>query len=333
MKKKFISFVLCLVLCVSISISNVSASTTGYDYTQAKMITLFLSQCTTNGYTLDSSFDWDAFANCDATGVVIVPFYSSANGNLFNIGNSGLTNYTGLASTVATVINELIDENSSIKIWFGTPGIDSTCYTSATSAICLNTFTNYVTAVKNALTTSRWNNNVVGVYYNQESIYGTVNYSNIYSNAEIYLMNNFAYRVHANFYRDTLWIPYYGYGVNAATIIKNIGYVANTTNIFDCVIMQSNYMAHNDAESLSNFVGICYSVDNQYVCYRDGVQAVAKGANINTVIGAEMELNTWNQTTYSTYVSYYSQYVGNEALAFYWQGVCSTALTIVDAFY
>lgn len=338
MKKKILCLLTSLTIMLStIGLSGASASTTGYNYNTAKIVTLFFTQFTTDGSTLNTSFDWNTFANSDATGVVIIPYWPvSVSGtyyNLYNIGRSGLTSRTTIANTIVAAANELIDANSSIKIWVGTPGIDSTCYSSATSSNCLSAFTDFITTIKTNLGTTRWSNNVVGVYYNQESIYNTVNYSSLISNAEIKLMNDFAYRVHTTFYKDLMWIPYYGYGTNAATIIKNIGYIANTTNIFDCVIMQPSYMANNDTESYSNFAGICASVDNQYVCYRNGVNVVTKPSTVKTVIGAEMELNTYNTTTYSTYVSFFSGYVGSNALAYYWQGDLATAVTTIDSFY
>lgn len=335
MKKRCLTLVLCLALSVSMLFAFATtafASNTGYNYNQAKLRTLFFSQCLESDGSLLASFNWSSFASADGNGVVIVPYVSVNSRNTWNIGQNGLQNQN-LADRMVAIVKRLVAENSSIKVWIGTAGIDSTCYGSANSTTCLDNFTNYLNIVKSALGTNIWNNNVVGVYYNQESIYGNVDYSSLLSNSEIKLMNDFAYRVHTTFYKDLLWIPYYGYGVNAASIIKKIGYVANTKNIFDCVILQASYMVYGNNDTKSNFPGICYSVENQTICYRDGTSVVARTSNATATIGAEFELNTYQTDRFPIYTSNYLNYVDNRPLAFYWQGTWSTARTYINNIY
>src|SRR5690606_15797959 len=130
-------------------------------------------------------------------------------------------------------------------------------------------------------------NNIAGVYMNMESIYGTVNYSSLLGNSCIKLMNDLSFRVKNNLAKKFLWIPYYGYGVNATTIIKNIGYVANQSTIFDYVLIQPHY--YFDDTIAANIDGLQSSVSNQGVRYRDGV-LVTPMLSTN-VIGAEMEMS------------------------------------------
>ena len=178
----------------------------------------------------------------------------------------------------------------------------------------------------------KYTSNIVGIYMNQESVYGTVNYSSLLTNSEIKLMNDLSYRVHANLGKKFLWIPYYGFGTNAATIIKNIGYVANTTNIYDYVVIQPHY--YFDSSVYSNLNGVYQSVQKQSVTYRDGVVVVPKTSS--TVIGVEMEIN--NAITYSppdqSYLGRYNEYVstfggflGSYPFAYYWDGSLYGTLT------
>ena len=332
-----IGFVVTLLLVLFVMMgasASATAGPSGFNYDNAKFETLLFSQCTTSDHiTLRTDFNWNSFANSAANGIVIIPSKNVNGADYWDIGHNGLSQYTTLATVMGNVIKKLQYYNPNVKIWFGLPGISSTCYSLATSSNCLTTFTNYITAVKNNVGTTIWNNNVKGVYYNQESIYGTVNYNALTSNDQILLMNNIAYRIHANFVKDTLWIPYYGYGANAAEIIKRIGYVTNRTAIFNCVILQAGYMSHHDSESLSNFNGICASVNNNTVCYRNGTPVCTRSASATAQVGAEIELNTYYPEYYSPYLNYYMGFVDNSPLAFYWQGNLTTAISYIYGFY
>lgn len=319
MNKKIISLVLCLIL-ISVLIIPTTASASS----NMKSICVFSTQSC--NFT---DADYTDLANSDATDFVFIP--------------PDTTTYTEseyktkLAPSVIEFINKLVSKRSNAKIWIGTPAVSSVNYGIASSS--LNPFYNYITYIKNQIGYTKWSNNIVGIYMNQESIYQTVNYNNLMSNTEIKLMNDLSYRVHTNLNKEFLWIPYYGYGPNAATIIKNLGYVANKTNIFDYVIIQPHYYFESTVQS--NLNGVYYSVQNQAVTYRDGVLAVPKTSN--TIIGVEMEMN-WKivpPNNYTDYLGRYNEYVskfsslrGSCPFGFYWDGNLHKALIYrINPFY
>lgn len=174
---------------------------------------------------------------------------------------------------------------------------------------------------------------------NEEAVYGSVDYNNIMGNATIKLMNDLSYRVHTNLSKKFLWIPYYGFGSDPATIIKNIGYVSDKSTIYDYVMIQSHY--YFDSTVQSNLDGVFYSVNSQSVSYRDGVIVTPKTSS--TIIGVEMEFD-WHivppnayadyQSRYNEYVSKFSGFKCFYPFAFYWDGTLTSALnSLINPFY
>lgn len=271
-----------------------------------KFITLFETQC-----SLNSNYLYDTLMkNVEATDFVFVPkAYGSANKN-----------------TQITALNKILSIKSSAKLWIGTPGITSANYTSLPS---LTTMKNFINDVYNGLSNK---NAVAGIYYNQESIYGSMTYStNIVSgtqpgNKQVKLMSDVKSSLNAIIgTNQMLWIPYYGYGSNAATIIKNIGYVADTTTIFKYVCLQPHYLFEPDL-SPNNLLGVQYSVKNNKICYRDGVAVISSPISGKPTIGFEMEY-----TPESGYSSRYQEYVNtfnsykSKPHGFYWQTSSATS--------
>lgn len=115
-----------------------------------------------------------------------------------------------------------------------------------------------------------------------------------------------------------LWIPYYGYGENPAAIIKNIGYVADSVQIFDYVLLQPHVFFDQSTTS-GNFAGIIASMQANKICYRDGVNVVANKTS-TTQIGFEMEFSVYTanaESLYNQYVAAFSSYKSYPQ-AFYW---------------
>lgn len=329
--KKIASILTVLVLIVSLT-SIITPQKTKAATNDSKMMTLVLTQ---TGSLTDA--DYSAIGESEVTDVVIIPESASVYGS----NEAGYKNI--LAPIVIDVIDKLVNKDGDIRIYLGTPLISSSNFGLASSS--LDPFYNYITYVRDKIGT-KWSN-VRGIYMNQESIYGSVNYTNILGNKEIKLMNDLSYRVHS-LNKQFLWIPYYGYGTNAATTIKNLGYVINTTNIYDLAILQPHY--YFDASVQANLDGVYYSVKNknnpakQGVSYRDGVVVVPKTSN--TIIGAEMESN-WKiatqypnpnyadfQQRYDEYVAKFTDLKGSYPLAFYWDGKVQDALDyLINPFY
>jgi hypothetical protein len=277
------------------------------------------------------SADWDALAASPTTDYIFIP----------NDAGTYLSTQAGyiasLAPKVVDFVNQLKSRKATSLIWIGTPGIGSG--NSSLSSSSLNPFYNFITNVQTTLGTTTWSNNIAGVYMNMEAVYGIVDYTNLTSNICIKLMNDLSYRVRANLSKKFLWIPYYGYGTNAATIIKNIGYVANKSTIFDYVVIQPHY--YFDSTIAANITGVQSSVSNQGVRYQDGVLVTPKLST--TIIGAEMEMS-WkivppnNYTDflsrYNAYITAFGPYKNIYPIIFYWDGAIQPALTSrVNPFY
>jgi hypothetical protein len=284
-----------------------------------KGICIFAGQA--NTFTDD---DWQALANSAVTDFIVIPKDAGQYG-------ANETGYkTQLGIFMVNVINQLVTRKSTAKIWIGTPGLSSLNYTTASSS--LDPIYNYLNFVRDQVGTSIWNTNIGGIYMNMESIYGTVDYTNILANPCIKLMSDLSSRIHNNLKTKFLWIPYYGYGSNPDEIIKRMAYVTNKSTIFDYVVIQPHY--YFDESVAVNLSGVKHSISKQAICYRDGLVVIPKLSK--TVIGAEMELS-WrvvppnNYTDflnrYNEYVSSFAEFKGTYPIIFYWDGTLQNVLT------
>lgn len=284
-----------------------------------KGICIFAGQADT--FTGD---DWQALANSLVTDFIIIPKDAGQYG-------ANETGYiTQLGIFMVNVINQLVTRKSTAKIWIGTPGLSSLNYTIASSS--LDPIYNYLNYVRDQVGTSIWNTNIGGIYMNMESIYGTVDYTNILANPCIKLISDLSSRIHNNLKTKFLWIPYYGYGSNPDEIIKRMAYVTNKSTIFDYVVIQPHY--YFDESIVANLSGVKHSISKQTICYRDGLVVIPKLSK--TIIGAEMELS-WkvvppnNYTDflnrYNEYVSYFTDFKGTYPIIFYWDGTLQNVLT------
>ena len=281
-------------------------------------ICLFAGQVET--FTAD---DWQAIADSPVTDFIIIPkeaseYGSSENGYKIN-----------LAPFMISVISQLVARKSNAKIWIGTPGITSLNFSIASSS--LDPIYKYLSYIREKIGTTVWSKNIGGVYMNQEAVYGTMNYNDIYSNACVKLMSDLSLQVHSLLNTKFLWIPYYGFGTNAADLIKKIGYVANRTDIFDYVVIQPHY--YFDESVPENLFGVQFSIRKQSVVYCDGIEVITKTSK--TIIGPEMELS-WRvvpPNNYTEYVNRYNEYVSSfiefrneKPIIFYWDGTLQNAL-------
>ncbi|SDW66061.1 hypothetical protein SAMN05444487_10562 [Marininema mesophilum] len=305
-KKRLVVLMTTLVVLFG-TVFNVSVASAASTFSNTKSVLVAVG----SSYATLSDSQIQSIANSNVTDFVLVPDGSTKYNNSEN-------NYKSvLAPKVVDLANRIISKNSNAKIWIGTPGVDASI--ASTSYTPIN---NYLTTVKNSLGSTKWSNNVVGVYMNMEAIWGNVDYSNLMTNPSIKLMNDLSYSVHTSLAKKFMWAPYYGYGTSAATLIKNMGYVVNKTNIFDLVLIQPHY--YFDSTVKSNLDGVYYSVQKQAVTYRDGVVVVPKTSS--TVIGVDME-GDWHlryPSVDSTYIDRYNEQVnkytslkGNYPFAFY----------------
>ncbi len=224
----------------------------------------------------NTSYNWSNVYACDAEDFVFTP-----------IGSSNIDE-----QSMATAIDKLVaGRTKTTNIWIGTQSIHSGNFGSFTSA---STVTTYLANVYKKLSTAS-KAKVKGAYMNQESFYTpSLNYTNFASNTEVKTMIGIKDWVKSGNLgtngKGFLWIPYYGYGTNAATIIKNIAYAADSVQIFDYCILQPHYF-FEPSTAPGNLAGVKYSIDANKVCYRDGVKVIANKVS-STVIGFEMEYQT-----------------------------------------
>lgn len=267
--------------------------------------------------------DWDALAASPITDFIIIPKEAA------HYGATEAGYKTQLAPFMLQTINQIVSRNSAARVWIGTPGISSLNYSIAASSY--QPILNYLGYIREQLGTTKWNKNIGGVYMNQESVYGDVNYSDLMANSCIKLMNDLAYAIRKQLKSRFLWIPYYGYGSNAAEIIKRVGYVTNRATIFDYVVIQPHY--YFDETVPSNITGVKQSVSKQSVCYRDGVVVTPKLSK--TIVGAEIEMS-WKVvppnnypdflSRYNEYVNAFAEYKNKYPVIYYWDGNFQNAL-------
>lgn len=316
-----------------------------FNYEKAKFVTIFFSQRTQIR---------DDIMNCNANGYVICPveYVTESDGkvrNIWDIGHINNNNLSDIATITISMISKINSLNPSAKIWIGTPGIDSMCFqhiTKSNISNYRNLFIDYISMVKRGTISSVWNNNICGIYYNQECIYPKEPFtseSEYLNNVQVKLMNDFAYLIRNDYNLDLIWIPYYcNYTENDvdqsvidsinAENIKRIGYITNKSTIFDAVFLQSNYINNQTLGNL-NFPGILASMDNGYVCYRDG-----KAASINPSkrckLGAEVEWKTSSgDNALKAYTDKYKKYINANPILFYWEGTRSKAASKISDFY
>lgn len=288
-----------------------------------KAITITSAQYTS------SNLSWTYLHNCDATDFVFIPpAYSSS--------------FDTESADMALAIKTLVDGRGSktTNIYIGTPGITSANYTQNPSASTLTSFLSDV-YTHNSISTATYRNKIQGAYMNQEALYGGVNYNNLLGgtqpgNIQVKRMNDIKTWVKAGNIRGTkfIWIPYYGYGTDPATIIKNIGYVADSVQIFDHVMMQPHTFFDQNTTN-GNFTGIKHSMDNGKVCYRDGVAVISNKVS-STLIGYEMEFDINVEGYNALYMQYTSAFANYKSYsqAFYWAGYGdSTTFGKINAWY
>jgi len=234
-------------------------------------------------------------------------------------------------------ILKIIEEVPDAKIWIGTPHMTSMTHPYFYST-ALNKIYDYILELKNSMPLI-WENNIKGIYMNTEAIIGKVYYSNIYANFTISFMNDLSYRIHSYLDKQFLWVPYYGYGDNAAEVIKKLGYIANTTPIFDYILIQPHYFF--DGDHIKNLDGVFYSVINQEIRYRDNATVINRLPRATAKIGFLVEVSSivnWDNS--GEYKKRYSLYVYNYiglrnifASGFYSGGANDLDFTKIYAFY
>ncbi len=186
--------------------------------------------------------------------------------------------------TMLRITQEIPDAN----IWIATPHMTSMTHPYYFDT-ALDKVYDYILEIEKSFPII-WENNIKGVYLNTEAVIGEVDYQNIYDNYSLSFMNDLSFRVHEYLDKQLMWIPYYGYGENAAEVIKKLGFVANTTPIFDIILIQPHY--YFDESVKENFDAIFYSILRQEICYRNLVPVIERTSNATATIGFLNEVSS-----------------------------------------
>lgn len=266
------------------------------DYNEAKFIFFTDSQYAENDDGVGSvSPDQDGsmsgnmqyFLDAGANGYVLAPnnenFYIN---NIKNYIPGTKTSYMDRCiEQISNFINSVVAKNPDAMFWIGTPSINSNNanYFSNSSlyGTYLATLIDYANALKDKLSDNAWNNNVQGLYFNQESIYTPdFNVNNLSANDEFRVINDFSYYVHSSmptsygsdtrvaYNKDLIWIPYLPILSNTAenntreaNIFRRIGKIIESSTCFDCAFIQPHLSGlYNDDE----YEGVYYNI-NAYV--------------------------------------------------------------------
>ena len=251
----------------------------------------------------------------------------------------GTTYMDDCINKIYNFINTALDIDDTSNFWIGTPEINSKNFGKLDSNTSLTTLCKYVQKLKEKLDSdplnntgeSRdiWNKHIKGFFYNQECIYGDVNYKDLMSNKEIKLMNDFSYYVHNSMpvngdknnlipiEKDLIWVPYLPTDIagtlTEAETYKRVCAVIERTSCFDCAFIQPHLIYKYNLEydnkpkdtiesnvlhGKQNIQVICKAMENSYLSYRDNERVLDKeyieSSNNRTrkcIYGAEYELN------------------------------------------
>lgn len=164
--------------------------------------------------------------------------------NNYNIYQTGP--YTDLINDVINQAYTIADPDISKPFYIGLPVVDFSYSYNKRSADYARLRDNYIIPLWNKIKDDDALSPLFkGFYFTNERVFGATNASSPTSNAQIGLMNDLAYLIRNDPIRDIrkefIWSPYLGYNELYYEINNNIGVVANRTNIFNTIFLQSNY--------------------------------------------------------------------------------------------
>ncbi len=224
------------------------------------------------------------------------------------------------AADAAFTAKRLVEKNPDVKIWLSVTSAEGF---HALTHLFVPAWLDLIDDLKEAVGEEIWHNNVMGIYYATEDIvtyqytkFDTTAVDNDFNSPIVYAMHQVSDAVHS-YGKEMLWIPYYHPGTPMAT---NLGYVVNTTDIFDTVILQPSY--YFDSTKTTGLTTIKNCVSQQKIVDASG-NVIGGSKTSDTVIGFEMEINdnyftdSAYKARYEAYVSTFSEYVGQYPTAYY----------------
>lgn len=135
----------------------------------------------------------------------------------------------------------LVNKDKNVKLWFSFPIMAhinlASNYTKPFKEKVLKNIKNKLDSVDKNI----WIDNVLGFYYSDEDVPGwytafdTKNQNFLSTNPVVKSMAELSNEVHHKYKKMFLWIPYLG---ESPSNVTRLGYITNSTNIFDYVIVQ-----------------------------------------------------------------------------------------------
>lgn len=264
------------------------------------------------GYTGDKYPD---FTDSDITGFHADEFVITCGGyNRYLLNITSLTEYLDEMTALARRVIQLTGKH----VWLGFPAPPA-----PTKTITVDEYNHYadqyltiasmIQERMDAGGTQYYYYYVEGFYMNDEHVRrktfgnGTgvddpngvnTNTSNLLQHPQIFMYNKVSQGLmsSAHGWKKLLWCPFTGRGANYDTTMIDIAYIANTTDIFDTVLIQpSHYFhGHQDANIFLNLDLIKNSMNRQEARRRTNngdtdVRVVAKTSS--TIIGCQMEID------------------------------------------
>lgn len=226
----------------------------------------------------------------------------------------------------AALAERIAEVDPDAHIWLSFPAINVPGLTDKFTDV----YKKYVFGLGRQLISDRvWEHNIRGYYFSTEDIvndftvfnYEDDTYNSDFNNPIVKLIKALSETVHADG-KKMVWIPYYrtgGWAENG----KRLGYMANRTDFFDYVVIQSSY--YFDPNTDRNVDVIKESVERQTVV--DFYHTPFGGGKISsTVIGPEMEIaedgdsNVSEEERRERYLAYekaYKGFVGKHPIIYY----------------
>lgn len=230
------------------------------------------------------------FLNAGANGYVLAPINSNFLINQIKgtVPGSNTTYMDRCITQISNFINSVIAVDPTAMFWIGTPSINSNNANYFSNSLLygtyLETLIDYANALKSKLS-DVWNNNVQGLYFNQESIYTPdFNANNLSANDEFRVINDFSYYVHNSmptsygsdtrvaYNKDLIWIPYLPIRSNTpennsyeASLFRRIGKIIESSTCFDCAFIQPRLMVLYDED---HYGSSYYDIQSYY----DGIE-------------------------------------------------------------
>lgn len=168
-----------------------------------------------------------------------------------------------------------------------------------------------------------WDNDFAGFFFRTEGIYPIneeISSTSPTSNPMVKLMNDLSYRIRNTYERYFMWCPYYGYNTYRNNIIKNLGIVANRTDIFDVICIQPATYYHDAPSSNVDLVYDSAS-SNEVVDQNGNPVAGGRRSSATAYIGVNMEADNYfdgsKSAIFDDYISTFKPLVREVPIVFY----------------